>query len=231
MKQDPEALVRLRQMILDGSLAPGRRIPEAQVAEMLGLSRTPVRQALPVLEKEGLLVRSGARGYAVRSFSINDIAQGVELRGALEGFAARVLAERGAPAAIIAHLDGLLAEGDEIFAKRHLVEADEERYGEMNERFHAAIVRAANVPLVDELLERVNRVPFTSPRTIAFDKLNLMQMYDDLWYGHRQHHGIVTALRYGEGARAEALFREHVNTQKHSMNLRREQKPGEPRGK
>ena len=77
--------------------------------------------------------------------------------------------------------------------------------------------------IVSELLERVNRIPFTSPATIAFDRLNLKQMYDDLWYAQRQHHEIVNAIEFREGARAEALLREHVNTQKHSMNLRRPQ--------
>ena len=228
MKLDSEVLARIRQMILQGSFAPGQRIPEAQVAERLGVSRTPVRQALPVLAREGLLVASGARGFAVRAFTIAEIAEGVDVRGALEGFAARQLAERGACAQILAHLRDILAEGDAIFAKGHIVEADEQRYGEMNGRFHAGLVEAANVSIVSELLERVNRIPFTSPATIAFDRLNLKQMYDDLWYAQRQHHEIVNAIEFREGARAEALLREHVNTQKHSMNLRRPQPESAP---
>ncbi len=102
MKLNSEVLARIRQMILQGSFAPGQRIPEAQVAERLGVSRTPVRQALPVLAREGLLVASGARGFAVRAFTIAEIAEGVDVRGALEGFAARQLAERGASAQILA---------------------------------------------------------------------------------------------------------------------------------
>lgn len=221
MKLDSEVLVRIRRLILQGAFSPGQRIPEAQVAELLGVSRTPVRQALPVLAKEGLLVASGARGFAVRAFTISEIAEGVDLRGALEGFAARVLAERGADAQALAHLRAILEEGDAIFTRGHLVEDDEQRYAQMNGRFHAAIVAAAGVSIVAELLERVNRIPFTAPSTIAFDRLNLKQMFDDLWYAQRQHHEIVNAIAFGEGARVEALLREHVNTQKHSMNLRR----------
>jgi GntR family transcriptional regulator of vanillate catabolism len=227
MKADSEALVRIRQMILQGAFSPGERIPEALVAEKLGLSRTPVRQALPVLAKEGLLAPSGARGYAVRAFTVQEIAEGVELRGALEGFAARALAERGAPPEVIAGLRAILAEGDVIFEKGHIVEADEDRYGAMNARFHALVVEASGVSIVREVLERVNRIPFTSPGTIAFDRLNLKQMHDDLWYAQRQHRDIVDAIEAGEGARAEALFREHVHTQMHSMNLRRARKPAD----
>ncbi|HEY8611997.1 MAG TPA: GntR family transcriptional regulator [Roseomonas sp.] len=219
-QQEPEVLVRLREMILQGKLPPGRRIPEAEIAEMLGISRTPVRQALPVLAKEGLLTPAGARGFAVRAFTVAEIEEGVDLRGTLEGFAARKLAERGASAAVLAELRAILAEGDAIFAKGALVEADEEAYGAMNGRFHAAVVEASGVTVVRDLLQTVNRIPFTAPATIAFDRLDLGQMFEVLRYAHQQHHAIVEAVVYREGARAEALFREHVNAQKRSMNLR-----------
>ena len=223
MKQEPDVLVRLREMILQRRLAPGERITEAQVADLLGISRTPVRQALPVLAEEGLLVPHGARGFAVRAFGIAEIAEAVIVRGTLEGLAARTLAERGLDSDTRSRLDALLAEGDAIFAKRHLVEADEQAYGAMNAAFHAVIVEAANVSVVRELLARVNRVPFASPATIAFDRADLDQMYDQLWYAHRQHHDMVDALARGDAARAEALLREHVNTQIRSMNLRRQE--------
>ena len=223
MKQEADVLTRLRVMILQGRLAPGERITEAQVADMLGLSRTPVRQALPVLAEEGLLVASGARGFAVRVFTIGEIAEGVTVRAALEGLAARTLADRGLAEETRAQLDAILADGDAIFAKRHLVEVDEQLYGAMNAAFHAAIVEAAGVSIVRELLARVNRIPFASPATIAFDRADLGQMYDQLWYAHRQHHDVVDALVRGEGARAEALLREHAHTQMRSMNLRRDE--------
>lgn len=220
MKQEADVLQRLRDMILQGDLAPGQRVPEAQVAALLGLSRTPVRQALPVLAKEGLLVSAGARGFAVRAFTKAEIAEGVDARGLLEGYAAHVLAQRGVDADTVVHLRSLLAEGDAIFAKRHLVAADERAYGEMNRAFHDAIVDAARLPIVKGLLETLNRIPFASPEMIAFDRLSLEEMYDALWYAHRQHHQIVNAVIAGEGARAENLFREHVNNQMYSMSLR-----------
>ena len=90
-----QAIVQtLREKILSGELEPGRRLVEAQAAELLGVSRTPLRYALSVLSSEGLLERSGARGYVVRRFSVRDVLDAIDVRGALEGLAARCVAER-----------------------------------------------------------------------------------------------------------------------------------------
>ncbi len=74
------ATVSVREMILRGRLKPGQRVTEVMLAELLGMSRTPVRQALPVLAREGLLVESGTRGYLVRTFTRNDILDAIDLR-------------------------------------------------------------------------------------------------------------------------------------------------------
>jgi GntR family transcriptional regulator of vanillate catabolism len=79
-------------MILKGELAPGERLAEAKLAEQLGVSRMPIRQALPVLAEEGLVVRAGQRGYAVRAHTRDESVEALHLRGALEGYAARLLA-------------------------------------------------------------------------------------------------------------------------------------------
>ena len=221
MKNPSPVLTAIREMILQGRLAPGERVPEADLAAMLGVSRTPIRQALPVLAEEGLLVEAGARGFSVRAFTIDEIVEAVDVRGALEGMAARALAERGAPRSLVRAFRELLDDGDAIFAKRFLVEADEETYGDMNARFHELIIEASRLRMVRDMIERVNRTPFASPRTIAFDKLNLLEMFDALHFAHRQHHQIAQAIEAGESARAESLLREHVNIQKYSMNLRR----------
>src|SRR3954466_16039643 len=93
--QQTKALVRIREMILQGKLSAGQRVAEAPLAERLGMSRTPVRQALPVLAQEGLLVEHGTRGYVVKTISTADILDAIDLRGVMEGLAARRLAERG----------------------------------------------------------------------------------------------------------------------------------------
>jgi GntR family transcriptional regulator of vanillate catabolism len=219
VSQQTRALVRIREMILRGELAPGDRVAEAPVAEMLGMSRTPVRHALPVLAQEGLLAEHATRGYLVRGFSAADILDAIELRGALEGLAVRRVAEQGASRALADALRLCLAEGDRILAKRHVRVADEALYVDMNVRFHQLIVDEARSPIIEQALERTARIPFAGPQALAFDRTSLDRMYEMLSYAHRQHHYIVSALERGESARVEALMRDHANSVKESLNI------------
>jgi len=214
-----QAIVRIREMILRGELAAGQRLAEAPLADRLGMSRTPVRQALPLLAQEGLLSEHPTRGYVVRAFTAADIVDAIDVRAVLEGLAVRRVAERGASRTLLRNLSVCLEDGDALLAKRRVEAGDEAVYAEMNERFHTMILQEAASPIVAEALERNNRVPFAGPQALAFDQGNLEQMYDMLQYAHRQHHGIVDALERGEGARAEALMREHAIAVKESINL------------
>jgi GntR family transcriptional regulator, vanillate catabolism transcriptional regulator len=214
-----QAIVRIRGMILRGDLAAGQRVAEAPLADLLGMSRTPVRQALPLLAQEGLLSEHETRGYVVRAFTAADIIDAIDVRAVLEGLAARRVAERGASKSLLRELRACLEDGDALLGKRQVVESDEALYADINERFHALILREAGSPIVVEALERNSRVPFAGPQALAFDKGNLERMYDMLQYAHRQHHGIVDALERGEGARVEAQMREHAIAVKESINL------------
>jgi GntR family transcriptional regulator of vanillate catabolism len=214
-----EAIVRLREMILRGELVPGQRLAEAPIAEQLGMSRTPVRQALPLLAQEGLLIEHGTRGYVVRAFTPRDVIDAIDIRGVLEGIAARRVAEQGASKAFIRELRACLHAGDELLRKRRLEASDEAPYAEMNTRFHSSILREAGSVILSEALERNSRVPFAGPQALAFDRTNLERMYEVLFQAHRQHHAIVEALEHGESGRAEALMREHANSPKESLNL------------
>ena len=214
-----ETVVRIREMILRGDLAPGQRVAEAPLAEMLGMSRTPVRQALPLLAQEGLLTEHETRGYVVRAFTAADIVDAVDMRAIIEGLAARRVAEHGVSKTYLRELRECLDDGDAIFRKRHIEESDEARYAEMNARFHRLILQGAASAILTAALERNNRVPFAAPQALAFDKANLEQTYDMLHYAHRQHHAIVEALERGESARAESLMREHAMAVKKSINV------------
>ena len=214
-----EAIVRLREMILRGDLAPGQRLAEAPVAEQLGMSRTPVRQALPLLAREGLLTEHETRGYVVRAFTAADVIDAIDVRGVIEGLAARRVAERGASKAFVRALRTCLDDGDAILRRRRIEESDEASYAEMNARFHDLILQEAGSSILSASLERNNHVPFAAPQALAFDKSDLERMYDLIHYAHRQHHGIVEALERGESGRAEALMREHANTVKASINV------------
>lgn len=214
-----QAVVRIREMILRGELAPGQRVAEASLADTLGMSRTPVRQALPLLAQEGLLMQHETRGYVVRAFTAADILDAIDLRGALEGLAARRVAERGVAKPVLRELRACLEDGDEILRKRRIEESDEARYADMNAQFHSLIMREAGSALISAASERNNQIPFASPQALAFDKTNLDQMYDLLHYAHRQHHAIVTALEQGQSGRVEMLMREHAHVVMQSLNL------------
>jgi len=214
-----QAIVRIREMILRGELAPGQRVAEAPLAELLGMSRTPVRQALPLLAQEGLLAEHETRGYVVRTFTGADIVDAIDLRGVLEGLAARRVAEEGASKSLLRELRACLEDGDAILGKRRVEASDEGLYAEMNERFHELILKGSGSALLAATIERNSRIPFAGPQALAFDKRNLDEMYDLLKFAHRQHHAIVEALERGQGARAEALMREHANSAKVSINL------------
>jgi len=206
-------------MILRGELGPGERVAEAPLAERLGMSRTPVRQALPVLAQEGLLAEHQTRGYVVRGFSTADVLDAIDLRGVLEGLAARRVAERGASRTLLQALRVCLAEGDQILAEGHVADKFEALYVDMNVRFHQLIVAECRSPIIQQALERNARIPFAGPQALALDKTSLERMYDTMAYAHRQHHCIVSALERGESARVEALMREHTNPVKENLNI------------
>lgn len=218
---DTQLLNRMREMILGGALKPGERVTEIGLAEQLGISRTPIRNALPTLAAEGFLRPVGRRGFAVAEFSESEAIEALEMRAVLEGQAARTLARNGASADVLAKLDACLAEGDLLFRKGHLESGDRETYGDVNARFHALIVAASGSALLKILLDRVNSVPFVGPAIVTFDHADADRAFRLLFQAHAQHHSIVEAIRERDGARADMLFREHAIGQRHSMFERR----------
>ncbi|HYC95809.1 MAG TPA: GntR family transcriptional regulator, partial [Sphingomicrobium sp.] len=189
------------------------------VADRLGVSRTPVRNALPALASEGLLEPAGKRGYAVRAFTTEDSYRATEIRCVLEGYAARELAARDDRAAIVAELRQALREGDAIFAKGHVVKDDEEGYARMNGRFHDLIVGGARDPLLKELIERVYSVPFVAPAVVAFKRIPLDEIFPILMSAQHQHHAIVDAIEAGQPDVAETLMRGHSSPARRSLGL------------
>jgi len=214
-----QATLRIREMILRQELGPGARVTEARLASMLGMSRTPVRQALPLLAQEGLLTRQPTRGYVVRHFTAADVADAIDIRSVLEGMAVRLVAEKGASPGCLDTLHGCLVEGDAILCGQCVGLDDEVRYAQMNARFHQTIINEACSPVLEEALERNNRVPFAGAHAIAFDRGNLDRVYAMLWHAHQQHHTIVECIERGHSARAENLMREHAFAVKDSINL------------
>jgi len=212
-----QLLNQIREMIISGKLEPGKRIVESTLAEKTGVSRTPIRAALPVLETEGYIEPIGKRGYAVKKFNSADALKTIEVRACLEGLAASHLAINGCNEKLKEKLQHCLQEGDEIFKKRYLTIDDEAKYGDMNTRFHKLIVDNCGSQVLIDTIERLNNMPFIGPAVMVFDKDFLNDAYDALFHAHAEHHSLLEAIVERNPRRAEALFREHGNAQKKSL--------------
>ena len=200
----------LRKLLIDGHYPAGTRLAEIPVAETLGVSRTPVRLAFRTLEQEGLLQKAGARGFVVREFSEADVLCAVEVRGALEGLAARRLAERGLSEAQRAQLQACLADGEQVLARGTLTEEDIGAWSRVNDTFHRAIVDGTDSRVIADAIARNNHLPFASADSIVIDKGALDREYQKLRLAQMHHVLVVDAIEQREAARVEMLMREHA---------------------
>jgi GntR family transcriptional regulator, vanillate catabolism transcriptional regulator len=215
-----KVVLRLRSMILSGEFAPGERIFEKAVAERLGVSRTPVRWALPTLETEGLVVGSPNRGFRVRSFSPDDVLSAHEVRGALEGLACRLAVEKGISPEVWSELEDCLREGDELIQMPDFDEHAQRRWSDMNERFHRALITAADNSALELAFDAVTRIPIASPGALMFSAENLRRSFSAMRLAHAEHKVVVDAMRLNQASRAEYMIREHVYNS--GVNLRHE---------
>src|SRR5262252_61898 len=126
-----EVASRVRDMIIEGALAPGARIYEEQLAKTLGVSRTPMREALKTLASEGLIELAAARGALVKRFSPKDVRDMLDVLAVLESFAAR-LACKEASDEQIAELRALHDRMAAFFKAKNRLE-----YYKLNQDFHS----------------------------------------------------------------------------------------------
>lgn len=207
--QAVKAQLRLRELILAGDLAAGERITELAIVEKLGVSRTPIRAALVRLEQEGLLEALPGGGFGIRTFSERDVADAIEMRGTVEGLAARLAAERGVPDAVLQQARACLEEIDVLLQRPALDDEAFVRYVSLNERFHNLLREMAGSAVIARELERVVRLPFASPSGFVVVQANSPQARDMLIVAQDQHRQVLDAIARREGARAEAIMREH----------------------
>lgn len=220
----------LSQKILRGELTAGEKLAEIPLAEQFGVSRTPVRHALAVLEKEGLLVRDSGRSYAVRRFSLEEILNAIEVRAVLEGLAASQVAQRRLPWTLLREFEVILTEAEEIITRIETTGATAELialYYNANERFHATILDRASNPAVSAALATTFKVPFASVGSMArysdtdgSDVTRDREKIRLLLLSHLQHQDIFEAVKAGDATRAEALTREHAHIGVRNLHLR-----------
>ena len=207
--QTLRAVLGLRDRIIAGWLPPGARLYEVPLAAELGISRTPVREALARLAEEGLIERQPGGGYAVRSFSLADVRDAIELRGVMEGTAARLAAERGVAPDRLRAMQGLLDALDATVQGPEGV-TDFGAYVELNAAFHAQLATLPGSDLIRAEVERANRMPFASPVAFLDAQQDVPGFRLSLYAAQQQHRAIVAAIEAREGARAEAVAREHA---------------------
>ncbi|MEO8778636.1 MAG: GntR family transcriptional regulator [Rhodanobacter sp.] len=208
--QTTRILLELRDLIVGGELAPGERLSELVVVQRLGASRTPVRAALQRLAEEGLLEALASGGYAIKAFSEDDVRDAIELRGTLEGMAARRAAEQGAAPSFLKEAKKLLSSIDNIIAMPELSSADFQRYVLLNERFHGLVISMTNSKLLAREYERVTRLPFASPSSFVMAQAELPKAQLILTLAQDHHYSVIEAIELRQGERAESLMREHA---------------------
>ena len=205
MLQEGELLVRnasaaatelIREAIIDGRLLPGQRLKEEELARELGISRTPVREALLVLQAEGLVDAEPNRGAAVRAHDAADLDDLYQLRALLEGYAAR----RAASRITLEQVAGLWSSCDRFDAinDRNVKELVKE-----NLLFHNTVLDAAGSSRTAGMVRKVIELPlvYNSYRWYSADQMRISAHY---------HHQIVRALADAEADRAELIMKEHL---------------------
>ncbi len=203
------AQLQLREMILSGELSAGARIAELSLVERLKVSRTPIRAALMRLEQEGLLQALPHGGFAVRTFSEREVAEAIELRGMVEGLSARLAAERGVAPVVLAEAKEVLQLIDVLLQRQALSEEDFSIYVQHNQRFHNLLGELAGSELLVREMERAASMPFASPSAFVIVQATSPKARDMLIVAQDQHWQVLQAIEQREGARAEAVMREH----------------------
>lgn len=191
---------KIREMIHKGILVRGQRLIEAEICEQIGVSRTPLREALRMLESEGLVELFPHKGVFIRQPSMKEIQEMFEVMGVLEGTCARLTAEKLTPAGWrkIERLHRKL--------ETHYAEGDREKYIAVNHVFHALVQELAGNRVLDEVVAKLR------------EKVALyrhQQIYGDRRFDQsmREHREILDALRHRDPDAAERVMKRHLERQ------------------
>jgi DNA-binding GntR family transcriptional regulator len=197
------AYEELRASIVENRYVPGQRLVEQRIAAELGLSRTPVREALRMLEAEGLIVSERNRGAIVRPMSSTEVVDLYGLRIRLESYAAELAAER----ITNEELAGLYEAADAFGAVRATVQMHDlegvRRINAANRVLHDGILAAARHVRLAAMLSRTVDIPlvFTAFRSFGATELERSDLF---------HHLIVDAIGRRDSGRAGRLMAEHI---------------------
>ncbi|WP_207191914.1 GntR family transcriptional regulator, partial [Paracraurococcus ruber] len=191
-----EAYGRIRAAIRDGTLPPGLRLTETDLAARFGVSRTPVRGAIARLEAEGLLTHAPRRGLTVTRPDHAGVMELYVMREILEGAAARLAAQHATEAELAA-MAGIVADEPAAFA-------DPACLAEVNQRLHGLLYLAAHNRYLLRSLEQLSATMALLP--------SLLTRGGRAAAAHAEHRAILAALERRDGEAAEAAARAHARS-------------------
>ena len=210
--------VRLREMLLTGEFAPGSRLTEMVLAERLGVSRTPVRDALSALAQEGLLAYEPNRGYEVRSCTLEDVLGAYQVRQTLEGLACRLAAEQRLNVAVRARIMDANERIEALLVRGAWRKDEAQAWRGLNAAFHGGIVEATGNKVLARAIADTQRLPILveggGSRWFTHEELALA--FDDasIRHSHEEHKAIFAALLARDGERAAAIMTGHIERAK-----------------
>jgi DNA-binding GntR family transcriptional regulator len=188
---------RISQAILSGALTPGTRLREESLAATYGVSRTPIREALILLNSTGLVELTRNRGATVLKLTVQDIAEVYHVRAVLESEAARLAARRATD-----DLVDLLEKSCDRMAELHQAAPAEQLAADTY--FHYTIARASGSQRLYALIRQVSAIPEAYRSTIAYSP-------DDMTMAERQHRAVAAALRKKRPAEVAKLMHRHID--------------------
>lgn len=188
----------IRRNILAGRLQPGQPLLERNISQDLGVSRTPVREALFILQGEGLIELVPRKYARVRRITQTEVTQIYSLRRTLEMHSAQVAAAHADASAILDIETALIRQKNLPKGCSAIEQAQADL------AFHASIANATGSPLVKTVVNQVLSVTATLRSRLKYEGTDLRQAL-------KEHHDILAAIKAGDGAAASALMGAHID--------------------
>ncbi len=191
-----QAYKRVKDMIMSKELRPGEKIVQDKLAEELGISRTPLRSALQMLEGEGLIIANTGKGVSVKEFTDTEIVEIFDCRMALESTAVRLFTERARPSEI--------QELRDLFTPFLNGNIDEANYQKADAQFHDTIIKQSGNSFLYRLFQQGNLL-------MCMDLIGLLRLPNETL---PEHIKIIDAMDKRDSALVESLAISHLNKTK-----------------
>lgn len=200
----------LRNMIMTGKLTEGDKINEVKLCETMGISKTPLREALRVLSVEGLIRLVPHRGAFVTKPELDEIVEMFDVMSQLEGFCASQACQKMTPAEFT-RLEHLHAQLEEHYRQR-----DQEAYIRVNNQYHSLVQKIAGNRTLNQIVDGLRKKILL----YRFQSLNFPARFAESIDEHRE---LLDAFRERDPEKAETLMRNHLHNQSEALKALVEQ--------